>query len=108
VIFAISRCGIARLLALLQSALAFFGFNPGFRARRRFRETEPWRLRFVVWFDQLLPATFLDCKTLRPSGIRLRVNATARQVKATDYVGQASRRHQLASLREIFSGRRAS
>jgi len=50
-------------------------------------EEARWRLRFVVWFDLLLRATFLDCKILRPSGT----------VAATNW-----------TLREIFSGRRAS
>ena len=38
-------------------------------------------------------------------GIRRRLNATARHVKATDYVGQASRRDQsLSSHRKLVDG----
>ncbi len=46
-----------------------------------------WRLRFLVSSISCFVQSY---QTLR--GIRPRLNATARHVKATDYVGQASGR----------------
>ena len=44
----------------------------------------------------------LVCAKPGGSGIRRRLNATARHVKAADYVGQASRRYQSPSAPALF------
>ena len=55
-----------------------------------------WRLRFGAVPCEQLRARLLACAKIRGVlGIRRRLGATGRHLKATDYVGQASRRYRL-------------
>jgi hypothetical protein len=58
----------SRLTQSFGSGLTFGGQSPLPEKDPYDLEAASWRLRFVVWFDQSLRTTFLDCQTLRPSG----------------------------------------
>ncbi len=52
------------------------------------------------WVGHTIPSFHRFVWNLRwPNGIRRRLNAGTRHVKATDYVGQASRRYRLSSTK---------
>jgi hypothetical protein len=60
---------------------------------RRHSLTTPWRLRFSINSSEALRSSLQGRYEKRRNRIRRRLNATARHVKDTDYVGQASRRY---------------